>query len=364
MGNLAQGGSPRAQRFSREPQASVPRTIAPLRVAAKQVLNKSLGIELVICRWSLWVYTGVMAASLEDILQSHRARRAIVMGILNVTPDSFSDGGRFFEPGAAIEQASRMASEGADVIDIGAESTRPGSERISAAEQIDRLQAVLPAVTRTGALVSIDTTRAGVARWAMEHGEAIINDISAGRDDAAMLPLAGEARCPIVLMHMLGQPATMQQDPQYADVVGEVVAFLSARVEAATAAGVERSRVIVDPGIGFGKKLPHNLALLGATDRLAAMGHPVLIGPSRKRFIAELSGDRRVPADARRGESAQESAAEAAKSSQPIRLSPLVSGTIAACVAAYLAATISRVHDVGPARAALDVAEAIAREAR
>jgi dihydropteroate synthase len=272
-----------------------------------------------------------MSAALEDILRSHRTGQAIVMGILNVTPDSFSDGGKFFDPAAAVEHARRMLAEGADIIDIGAESTRPGSLRVPPAQQIARLREVLPAVTASGAVVSIDTTLADVAAFALDHGAAIVNDISAGRDDSAMLPLAAKRRCPIVLMHMLGRPSTMQQDPQYLDVVAEVREFLSGRIDAAIEAGVERGRIIVDPGVGFGKTLSHNLALLAGTAKLAELGCPVMVGPSRKRFLAELGGGQdRLP------------------------------GTIAACVEAYrLGATIFRVHDVAPIRAALAVAAAI-----
>lgn len=277
-----------------------------------------------------------MSATLEDILRSHRTGKAVVMGILNVTPDSFSDGGNFFDPAAAVEHARQLLADGADIIDIGAESTRPGSLRVPATEQIARLHQVLPAVTASGAIVSIDTTLADVAAFALDCGAAILNDISAGLEDAAMLPLAAKRQCPIVLMHMLGQPGTMQQDPRYLDVLAEVREFLSGHVEAAMAAGIDRSRIILDPGIGFGKKLPHNLTLLAGTASLAELGCPVLIGPSRKRFLAELSGSQdRLP------------------------------GTIAACLETYRrGATIFRVHDVAPVRAALTVAAAINASAR
>jgi dihydropteroate synthase len=271
-----------------------------------------------------------MSASLEDILCSHRTGQAVVMGILNVTPDSFSDGGKFFDPAAAVEHAVRLLAEGADILDLGAESTRPGSLRVPAAQQIARLREVLPAVTALGAIVSIDTTLADVAAFALDHGAAIINDISAGLDDPAMLPLAARRQCPIVLMHMLGQPGTMQQAPRYLDVLAEVRKFLCRRIDAAVAAGIDHGRIIIDPGIGFGKKLPHNLALLAGTAKLAELGCPVLIGPSRKRFLTELSGQDRLP------------------------------GTIAACLETYhRGATIFRVHDVAPVRAALAVAAAI-----
>ena len=276
-----------------------------------------------------------MAASLEDILASHRTGRAVVMGILNVTPDSFSDGGRFFDPASAVARALRMVAEGADVIDVGAESTRPGSDRIPAAEQIARLEPVLPDVARMGVAVSIDTTLAEVARFALDAGAAIVNDVSAARDDPKLLRLAAERGAAVVLMHMLGQPKSMQQEPRYDDVVAEVRQFLADRLTAAEAAGVRRDRCIVDPGIGFGKGLRHNLALLRGAGALAELGVPVLYGPSRKRFIGELTGQ--GDTDRRLG------------------------GTIAACLAAYSrGATIFRVHDVAEVVQALAVAAAVA----
>ena len=231
-----------------------------------------------------------MGLSLDDILASHRTHQPVVMGILNVTPDSFSDGGAFFDPGAAAEQARQMADEGADVIDVGAESTRPGSERVTAGEQIRRLRKVLPAAVASGAVVSIDTTLSPVARFALDAGAAIINDVSAGRDDPAMLDLAADRQAPIILMHMLGTPKDMQAEPRYENVVAEVRAFLADRAAAAEAAGVPRERIIVDPGIGFGKRLEHNLALLAGIGELVSLGLGVLVGPSRKRFIGELTG--------------------------------------------------------------------------
>jgi dihydropteroate synthase len=275
-----------------------------------------------------------MSTTLDDILTSHRTGRSIVMGVLNVTPDSFSDGGAFFDPAEANAQARRLVAEGADVIDVGAESTRPGSDRVSAGEQIDRLREVIPAVVECGALVSIDTTRGEVAAFALGAGAEIINDVSAGRDDPGMFALAAERGSPMVLMHMLGKPKSMQVDPRYDDVVAEVRAFLSERIGAAVAAGVDRRRLIVDPGIGFGKLLEHNLALLAGVGELVSLGGPVLIGPSRKRFIGELTGE-----------------AEPRKRT---------AGTLAACLAARRrGATIFRVHDVAPLRQALTVASAI-----
>jgi len=275
-----------------------------------------------------------MGLSLDDILASHRTRTAVVMGILNVTPDSFSDGGAFFDPGEAADQARRMADEGADIIDVGAESTRPGSERVTAGEQIRRLRKVLPAAVASGAVVSIDTTLSPVARFALDAGAAIINDVSAGRDDPAMLDLAADRNAPIILMHMLGTPKDMQANPQYENVVAEVRAFLAERAAAAEAAGLPRERIIVDPGIGFGKLLEHNLALLAGMGEIVSLGLGVLVGPSRKRFIGELTGQ-----DDPRQRTA---------------------GTVAACLAAWQrGATMFRVHDVRPVRDALAVATAI-----
>ena len=275
-----------------------------------------------------------MAVTVHDIMTSHRTGRAVVMGVLNVTPDSFSDGGRFLDPAAAAAQTRRMLDEGADVIDIGAESTRPGSDRVSPAEQIGRLAEILPAAVETGALVSIDTTSAEVADFALGAGAAIINDVSAGRDDPEILAVAAQQDVPLVLMHMLGSPKTMQAEPHYDDVVAEVRGFLAARIEAAVAAGVPEENVIVDPGIGFGKLLEHNLALIAGVGALAELGRPVLIGPSRKRFIGELTGIE-TPADR-------------------------AAGTIAACLAARRrGATIFRVHDVAPLVEALKVFDAV-----
>ncbi len=275
-----------------------------------------------------------MGVTIEDILASHRTGRAVVMGVINVTPDSFSDGGECLDPAAAGDRARQMLADGAAVIDIGAESTRPGSDRVSPHQQIARLRDVLPAVCEAGAVVSIDTTSAAAAAFALDAGAAIVNDVSAGRDDPRLLPLAAERGAAVVLMHMLGQPKTMQADPRYDDVVAAVRDFLAERISAAVAAGVPRERIVVDPGIGFGKRLEHNLALLAGVDVLASLGRPVLVGPSRKRFIGELTG-RAAPAER-------------------------VAGTVAACLSARRrGATIFRVHDVRALVDALAVSEAI-----
>ncbi len=276
--------------------------------------------------------------TLEAILDSHRTQTPVVMGILNVTPDSFSDGGRFLDTPAAIAHAEHMVAEGADILDVGAESTRPGSQAVPADEQINRLRDVLPALVKMGVVVSIDTTLAPVARFALDAGATIVNDVAAGRMDDDIFPLAAECGAAVCLMHMLGEPKTMQVDPQYDDVVFEVRSFLKGRMDAAVAAGVPVDRILLDPGIGFGKCLEHNLALLANLDVIAAIGQPVLLGASRKRFIGELTGEQE--ADRR------------------------VSGSIAAALMGYPSATIFRVHDVAQTVQALAVAHAIASARR
>jgi dihydropteroate synthase len=214
-----------------------------------------------------------------------------VMGILNVTPDSFSDGGRHLGE-AAMARAEEIAREGAAIVDVGAESTRPGADPVPPAEQLSRLRPLLDEVREAGgpAALSIDTTSASVAEAALNAGAVLVNDVTAGRDDPELLPLAGERGAAVCLVHMRGTPATMQEDPRYDDVVGEVVDFLAGRAEAAVAAGVARERILVDPGIGFGKTLEHNLRLLGAIDRVVALGHPVVVGVSRKGMFGALLG--------------------------------------------------------------------------
>ncbi|HEY7841522.1 MAG TPA: dihydropteroate synthase [Gammaproteobacteria bacterium] len=259
------------------------------------------------------------------------------MGILNLTPDSFSDGGRFAEPGAAVAHALMMAEEGADLIDVGGESTRPGAQRVPAAEQLRRVLPVIEAILAalpTGVEISIDTTSAEVAERALDAGASLINDVSAGRDDPAMFGMAARRRLPVVLMHMRGDPATMQDDPRYADVVTEVRDFLLGRAAAAMEAGIARGKIMIDPGIGFGKTKEHNLALLARLEDLVATGFPVLLGTSRKRFMGSICG--------------------AAQSAE------LAAATCATTALGVLAgAKIFRVHDVRPNRQALDVAWAI-----
>jgi dihydropteroate synthase len=212
--------------------------------------------------------------------------RCLVMGVVNVTPDSFADGGRHLERRAAVAHGLALAAEGADLLDVGGESTRPGATDVDEAVELDR---VLPVIKELAAAtdvpVSVDTRKAAVARAALAAGAAIVNDVSAGRDDPDLLGVAAEAGAPLVLMHMQGTPATMQDNPHYDDVLVEVEAFLQERCAAAEAAGVAPDALVVDPGIGFGKRDEHNYALLGGLARLTRLGHPLLVGTSRKGFI-------------------------------------------------------------------------------
>ena len=262
--------------------------------------------------------------------------RPLVMGVLNVTPDSFSDGWDFLDPGRAAARAATMLDEGAHVIDVGGESTRPGSDPVSPAEEARRVVPVVQEIMaeRPDAIVSIDTYRAGTAEAALEAGARVVNDVTALRGDPRLADVVAGAGCPVVLMHMLGEPKTMQRDPRYDDVVREVRAFLAARAERANEAGVEEENVILDPGIGFGKTLEHNLALLNDLDSIVELGFPVLVGASRKSFIGRITG------------------VEEAKDR--------LFGTVAANVIAYeRGATLFRVHDVRANREALAVARAV-----
>jgi len=261
-------------------------------------------------------------------------RRTWLVGVVNVTPDSFFDGGLYFEPARAIERALALAAEGADIIDIGGESSRPGSSPISAKEEKRRILPVVEVLKqKNGILVSIDTTKAEVAEAALAAGADIINDISAGRFDPRMLPLAAESGAALILMHMKGTPRTMQVAPHYDDLLGEVKAFLRERLEAAESCGVPRENLLLDPGIGFGKKLEHNLALLNNLGALADLERPLVVGISRKSFIGKIL-----------------------KLEAPERLE----GTIAAAVVSLLrGASLLRVHDLQAVKRAIAVAEAI-----
>ena len=214
------------------------------------------------------------------------------MGVLNVTPDSFSDGGRYLAPSAAVARLHEIAGEGAVICDVGAESTRPGSRPVSEEEELRRLEPVLAVVAGGGAPlpISIDTSKAVVADVAMAAGAVLVNDVTAGRADPDLLPLVGERHRAVCLMHMRGEPRTMQEAPRYDDVVGEVRGFLEERLEAAVAAGVAEERVLLDPGIGFGKRLQDNLALLANLGALTALGRPVVVGVSRKSMFRRLLG--------------------------------------------------------------------------
>ena len=216
--------------------------------------------------------------------------RVRVMGVLNTTPDSFSDGGRFASSEAAIAKGLALAREGADIIDIGGESTRPGSDPVTPDEQIRRTVPVVAALAKAGIVVSIDTSSAEVAAAALAAGAEIINDISAFRFDPGMLELLAATTVPAIAMHTLGPPKTMQQEINYRDVVAEVVAHLAERVQVCAARGIDPARIALDPGIGFGKRIEHNLALLRHLGRLVALGHPVLVGTSRKAFIGRITG--------------------------------------------------------------------------
>lgn len=217
--------------------------------------------------------------------------RTLVMGILNVTPDSFSDGGRWADARGAIERGLRLHADGADLVDVGGESTRPGAERISADEELDRVLPVVRDLVAAGVPVSIDTMRARVAEACVGEGAALINDVSGGRADADMLPWLATCEVPYVAMHWRGPSTVMEDLATYDDVVTEVRDELAARLDALSAAGVDVDRVVLDPGLGFAKRSPHNWSLLRELDTLAALGRPLLVGASRKRFLGDLLAD-------------------------------------------------------------------------
>ncbi len=259
----------------------------------------------------------------------------VVMGVVNVTPDSFSDGGEWLDPGAAIAHGLELVEQGAAILDVGGESTRPGAEPVSEAEELRRVVPVLEGLASAGARLSIDTSKAAVAAAALDAGATIVNDVTALRGDPAMAALVAERECGCVLVHMLGEPRTMQAQPAYDDVVGDVTAFLAERLELAVAAGIATDRVWLDPGIGFGKTIGHNLELLARLEEVVALGRPVVIGTSRKAFLGTITG--RDPQDR-------------------------VAGTIATNVLALArGASVFRVHDVAQARDALAVAAATLR---
>jgi len=257
------------------------------------------------------------------------------MGVINVTPDSFSDGGEWLGATAAVEHGRALVADGAAILDVGGESTRPGAGPVDEAEELARVVPVLEALAGVEARLSIDTSKAAVAAAALDAGAAIVNDVTALRGDPEMAPLIAQRGCDCCLMHMLGEPRTMQSDPRYDDVVADVKAFLKQRLEFAVAQGIAEERIWLDPGIGFGKAVDHNLELLRRLDELVALGRPIVIGTSRKSFLGRITGrdaHERVP------------------------------GTIAANVLALArGASIFRVHDVPEARDALAVAAATLR---
>jgi dihydropteroate synthase len=257
-------------------------------------------------------------------------RRPLVMGIVNVTPDSFSDGGLHLAAAAAIAHALQLVAEGADLLDFGGESTRPYATPVSAEEELRRVLPVIQAVCRqTTVPVSIDTSKAIVAQAALDAGVEIVNDITGLESDPAMIPLVRQTGAGICAMHMQGTPQTMQDAPNYENVVEEIFAYLAARNEALLAAGIEAARICLDPGIGFGKTHQHNLTLLAHCGRLHALGQPLLVGHSRKGFIGKVLGDKQADRTA---------------------------GSIGtACALAAQGVQILRVHDVGPVRQALEL---------
>ncbi|HEY4894720.1 MAG TPA: dihydropteroate synthase [Solirubrobacteraceae bacterium] len=268
-----------------------------------------------------------------------------LMGVINATPDSFSDGGLFLDADAAVAQAIRLAGEGADILDVGGESTRPGAEPVALEEELRRVLPVVEGIAASlpdGPQISIDTTKAAVARRALESGATLVNDVSAFRADPEMAATVAAAGADCCLMHMRGEPRTMQRGggPQYDDVVEEVGAFLHERLEYAMGEGIASERIMLDPGIGFGKTAQHNLELLRRLDELVALGRPIVIGTSRKAFIGRVSA-------AARGRE------------EPAAPSERLGGTIATNVLAFeRGARVFRVHDVGPVGDALALAAA------
>jgi len=260
--------------------------------------------------------------------------RPRIMGVVNVTPDSFSDGGRFFEPEAAVAHARELVAAGADILDVGGESTRPGAVEVPLQEELDRVLPVIEAVSGLGVPVSVDTRKAAVMRAAVAAGAWLVNDVSALEHDPEALATVAELGVPVCLMHMQGTPETMQANPAYTDVVGEVRDYLAQRADACQAAGIRRDAIVLDPGIGFGKTVAHNLALLHHLDAFTGLGYPVLVGSSRKSLVGKVL-DREV------GERAYGDAAVVAWSVSH-------------------GAGLVRVHDVGPMRDVVRMTEALA----
>ncbi len=265
-----------------------------------------------------------------------------LMGVVNVTPDSFSDGGLFLDPGAAVAHGWRLVEEGAEILDVGGESTRPGAHPVGVEEELRRVLPVVEglAAMASGAVISIDTAKSSVARAALDAGATLVNDVTALRGDPAMAGVVAQSGAECCLMHMLGEPRTMQREPRYGDVVDDVKAFLEQRLAFAVGEGIAEERVLLDPGIGFGKTLEHNLELLRRLDELAALGRPLVVGTSRKSFLGRIL-------------------AGAGAEGEPVDVADRLPGTIATCVLAYeRGANVLRVHDVAPVRAALVVTAA------
>jgi len=262
------------------------------------------------------------------------AKPYYLMGIVNTTPDSFSDGGRYLDAKTAINHARALIDEGADIIDIGGESTRPNAAPVSCDDELARILPVIKALQGCGATVSVDTRNAATMCAALDAGATMLNDISALTHDAAMLAVAAAATGPVCLMHMQGDPTSMQQAPIYKDVVDDIYMYLASRIDACLAAGIAKDRLVIDPGIGFGKTVVHNLSLLANLARFTQLGVPVMVGASRKRFIGTLDRD-----------------------SAP---NERLAGSLAAVLAAYNnGARIFRVHDVAATRQALAISAAI-----
>ena len=263
--------------------------------------------------------------------RSHEPAR--IMGIVNVTPDSFSDGGEFLDPQRAIAHGRELAEEGADILDIGGESTRPGARAVTAEEELARVGPVVEALANGGTPVSIDTSKLAVADAALSAGAMMVNDVTGLRADPELAALCAERGCDVVLMHMLGDPRTMQEDPTYDDVVDEVKAFLAERIDFAVSRGIDEDRLWVDPGIGFGKTVEHNLELHRRLGELTELDRPIVFGSSRKSFIGKLTG---------------------------AEVGQRIGGTVASNVIAYVnGASMLRVHDVAPVRQALTIADAV-----
>ena len=265
------------------------------------------------------------------------SRQGLIMGVLNVTPDSFSDSGNFFAPEKAIEHGVKMASEGADIVDVGGESTRPGAEPVGVEEELRR---VIPVIEKLRAKIevpiSIDTSKAEVARAAIQAGASIVNDVTGGRGDGAMLPLIAETKSALIIMHMQGTPRTMQTQPQYSDVVSEIADFFRQQYTRAIGCNIDPMAIAFDPGIGFGKTLEHNLDLLAQLERLRAHDRPLVVGVSRKSFLAKLIDSREISE----------------------RMAPAVALT---SLLRTRGADVFRVHDVKENVSALRVTEAIFR---